>query len=115
MDVQASMFSMILCDGIFDDYVQVLGTVKNAALVIFCVIFLGEQVTLLQGLGYFISLAGFTWYQMVKLSGRPSANEPGTSKQEHCSSDVEIVKLGSMGPLDRLFEWVGRYSEFRGK
>lgn len=46
---------------------QVLGTVKNAALVIFCVIFLRETVTTLQGTGYTVALAGFAWYQWIKI------------------------------------------------
>jgi hypothetical protein len=47
----------------------VLGTVKNAALVIFCVIFLGESVTGLQGTGYTVALLGFSWYQWIKTTG----------------------------------------------
>ena len=43
------------------DVMQVLGTVKNAALVMFCVVFLAEQVTPVQGSGYMIALAGFSW------------------------------------------------------
>jgi hypothetical protein len=46
--------------------VQVLGTVKNAGLVIFCVLFLAEEVSSLQGTGYTIALAGFSWYQYIK-------------------------------------------------
>ena len=45
---------------------QVLGTVKNAALVIFCVIFLAERVTPVQGAGYTVALLGFSWYQYIK-------------------------------------------------
>jgi hypothetical protein len=45
---------------------QVLGTVKNTGLVVFCVVFLNEIVTFLQSLGYTLALAGFGWYQYIK-------------------------------------------------
>lgn len=93
---------------------QVLGTVKNAGLVIFCVIFLGEEVTSLQGLGYSIALAGFTWYQLVKMSGRPPAKELPGSKQELRTSDAD-VQLGGIGVLERLLDRVGSNDQLRGK
>ena len=46
---------------------QVLGTTKNAALVLFCVVFLRERVAALQACGYAVALAGFTWYQRIKI------------------------------------------------
>jgi hypothetical protein len=48
------------------EFMQVLGTVKNAALVVFCVAFLAEKVTMVQGAGYTIALLGFSWYQYIK-------------------------------------------------
>lgn len=61
--------------------VQVLGTVKNAALVIFCVIFLAERVTGLQGTGYTVSLLGFSWYQYIKTVG-PAGGKPAAATAE---------------------------------
>lgn len=40
---------------------QVMGTVKNTLLVLFSVVFLGEAVTLVQSVGYSVSLVGFVW------------------------------------------------------
>lgn len=40
---------------------QVLGTVKNALVVWIGIVFLHEAVTLVQGVGYGISIAAFFW------------------------------------------------------
>ena len=61
---------------------QVLGTVKNAGLVIFCVIFLAETVTTVQGTGYSVALLGFSWYQYIKTVGGPAkARAPQVASQ----------------------------------
>lgn len=54
---------------------QVLGTAKNALVVWVGVALLGETVTLLQGVGYGISLGGFALYNYLKMQ-EPS---PGPS------------------------------------
>lgn len=66
--------------------VQVLGTVKNAALVLFCVVFLYEPVSLLQATGYTVALAGFSWYQYIKMSAKPVS--------------PKLVSKDSGGPFD---------------
>jgi len=48
---------------------QVLGTVKNALLVMFSVVFLNEAVTAVQAVGYAVSLAGFGWWVRGPLQG----------------------------------------------
>ena len=53
-----------------------LGTVKNAALVLFCVVFLREPVSNVQAVGYSIALAGFSWYQLIKLTAKPMCPKP---------------------------------------
>ncbi|CAL8465208.1 g4743 [Coccomyxa elongata] len=53
---------------------KVLGTVKNALVVWMGIIFLAELVTPLQGFGYAVSLAGFFWYNYIKMQkGSPAA------------------------------------------
>mmetsp|Transcript_10735 Transcript_10735/g.18672 ORF Transcript_10735/g.18672 Transcript_10735/m.18672 type:complete len:347 (-) Transcript_10735:641-1681(-) len=47
---------------------KVLGTVKNTLLVVFSVVTLGEVVTGLQASGYVVSLAGFAWYNHIKMA-----------------------------------------------
>ena len=46
---------------------QVLGTAKNAIVVWIGIVFLGETVTVLQGVGYAISLGGFAAYNYLKM------------------------------------------------
>jgi drug/metabolite transporter (DMT)-like permease len=46
---------------------KVLGTVKNALLVVVMVALFGEVVTVTQAWGYFMSLIGFGWYNQLKL------------------------------------------------
>ena len=40
---------------------------RTAALVLFCAVFLGEEVSLLEGVGYVISLACFIWYNAIRI------------------------------------------------
>jgi hypothetical protein len=46
---------------------KVLGTVKNALLVVVMVALFKEVVTVTQAWGYFTSLVGFAWYNQLKL------------------------------------------------
>ncbi|CAD7700495.1 unnamed protein product [Ostreobium quekettii] len=46
---------------------KLLATVKSAALVLFCALFLGETVTLIEALGYALSIVGFLWYNKIKM------------------------------------------------
>ena len=40
---------------------------RTAALVLFCAAFLGEKVSLLEGVGYVVSLACFIWYNAIRI------------------------------------------------
>jgi hypothetical protein len=61
---------------------KVLGTVKNAFVVWLGIFLLGDSMTLLQGIGYSISIAAFYWYQKIKMeqikSGNGGSSLPGT-------------------------------------
>lgn len=65
---------------------KVLGTVKNTLLVVSSVIFLNEVVTGLQAIGYSISLAGFAWYNKIKMTQIAKGSD---SKDEAKSCDKE--------------------------
>lgn len=77
---------------------QVLGTVKNAALVLFCVIFLREPVSVLQAFGYTVALAGFSWYQYIKISAKPLTPKP-TGKDEPFDVHPKRASSGSQAPM----------------
>ena len=77
---------------------------KNAALVLFCVVFLAEQVTGVQGTGYTVSLLGFSWYQYIKTVGPANAKPAGGVPVAHAGSTLaEIAKAqkgdGEAAPL----------------
>ena len=46
---------------------KVLGTVKNAIVVWLGIVFLNDQITLVQSGGYALSIAAFYWYQRIRL------------------------------------------------
>ena len=74
-----------------------LGTSKNAALVIFCVVFLSEKVTQLQGLGYSIALGGLTWYQHIKITAKTPTEKPLASSKQI----KEATLLGTLSASPR--------------
>lgn len=83
-------------------------------------IFLGEQVAVLQGLGYTVALAGFMWYQLVKMAKSPA--KEGTHLRPDRGLEAEKVQLvqgkgqpASANALDRLIEMVGSSDQIRGK
>ena len=43
-----------------------MGTVKNAAVVVYAALVLGEAVTGLEAGGYSIGIVGFLWYTVVQ-------------------------------------------------
>ena len=59
---------------------QVLGTAKNAIVVWIGIVFLGDEVTSLQGGGYALSLAGFFAYNYLKLQQPAGASRSPTRR-----------------------------------
>ena len=67
---------------------KLIGIMRNNGLVLFAVTFLGEQTTLVQIIGYVVSIAGFTWYTHIE---QQMANVPTYVKLEPpCSDDKEL-------------------------
>jgi drug/metabolite transporter (DMT)-like permease len=52
---------------------KVLGICKDVGLVTLGVVLFGDKVSALQVCGYLVSLAGFVWYNHLKLTPKPSA------------------------------------------
>lgn len=57
---------------------KVLGTVKNALVVVLGIALLGERVTPLQGAGYSLSVVAFFYYQKIKMQQIASEQQVGS-------------------------------------
>lgn len=71
---------------------KVLGTVKNALVVVLGILILQETVTPLQGVGYGLSLAAFFWYNLIK-SGQIAKADNSAGKIE-VKSDKGEEEMG---------------------
>eukprot|EP00892_Ulva_mutabilis_P008674 jgi/Ulvmu1/6179/UM028_0035.1 len=82
---------------------KVLGTVKNVMLVVFSVLFMGEQVSWRQWLGYQGSLVGFVWYQQQKMA--MAARDANNGR----SAEVEVsTPEAAAGPPHELTHRIPR-------
>ena len=45
---------------------KIVSVARTAGLVIFCSVFLHEEITLIEAVGYGISLLGFVWYNVIR-------------------------------------------------
>ena len=70
-----------------------LGTAKNAIVVWIGIVFLGETVTVLQGVGYAISLGGFAAYNYLKMQPDPAGANPDQNTYANLSSDAQLQPL----------------------
>lgn len=83
---------------------KVLGTVKNALVVCLGIALLGEHVTLLQGVGYGLSVAAFFVYQQIKmrqLAGESSAKHGGGGSLSASIAANSSSRMVSSGDLPR--------------
>jgi hypothetical protein len=55
---------------------KVVGCIKNAAVVLFGVMFMGEHVSVFQAIGYAVSVAGFMIYTVVKMNRQAETRRP---------------------------------------
>lgn len=66
---------------------KVLGTAKNAFVVWCGIFFLGDTVTVMQGLGYAISLGAFYWYQRLKVQQMRAEEGIPPQNRNPCQAD----------------------------
>ena len=78
---------------------KVIGTVKNAVVVGAGVGLYGESVSPLQGAGYALSLAGFGWYNHIKMKGAGGAGGSGEGGGAGEGSGEGGGGKGEGGPL----------------
>lgn len=82
---------------------KVLGTVKNAFVVWLGIVLLGDQMTLLQGGGYAVSIAAFYWYQKIKMEqikgGSGGANGLSPTLRRGNSTSLGKFDVESTGRL----------------
>lgn len=76
--------------------IKVLGTVKNAIVVLLGMIFLAEPVTALQLVGYGTSIGGFALYNWHKMHTAPPGYIHGSEKetQQPSLTEVKTVAVG---------------------
>jgi len=72
---------------------KVLGTVKNAMVVVIGVVALHEKVTFIQGVGYALSLAAFFWYQQIKTKHIAQSDGRLSSHGNNGGSSLKMKKL----------------------
>eukprot|EP00041_Stephanoeca_diplocostata_P014146 m.253930 g.253930 ORF g.253930 m.253930 type:complete len:329 (+) comp19598_c1_seq4:354-1340(+) len=53
--------------------IKVLGTARNAGLILFCFVFLGEKITGLEAMGYTIALSAFSYYSLLQIRKQQQA------------------------------------------
>ena len=88
----------------FNSY-QVLGTVKDAALITVGVVFLHEAVSPIQLSGYLLSLVGFVSYNMIKAgTGTGAAGSGGAGGHRSLAGSAAVDDDDDHLPLLRTKE-----------
>lgn len=85
--VNALSYSVIILSSSLT--LKLLGTIRSVALVSVCVAFLGEKVTLVEGVGYLASLAGFLWYNNIKMGQIKNQAQLAPEPPEETESQAE--------------------------
>jgi len=77
---------------------KLIGVVRNNCLVLFSILFLGEKTSLIQMIGYFVSVVGFVWYTNLTNGGKSEASHShlpisGSRKYSRVSSGEEMDEI----------------------
>lgn len=63
-----------------------ISVLRTAALVLFCVTFLGEEVTMRQFVGYIVSLLCFVWYNALRMDATRDVTETPVKRKASSST-----------------------------
>jgi len=77
---------------------KVLGTARNAGLIVFCAVFMGEHITALESCGYVVALTAFSYYSYLQLT-KPA---PAVVKSlPPVDVDVVLGRKSDVGEIDQ--------------
>ena len=72
---------------------KALAVSRNAGLVVFCVLFLGDEISSLQTFGYTCSLLCFVWYNQVRFTNpRKKRKEGDDTKKDLIGKEMKIIE-----------------------
>lgn len=75
-------FSMLLLAASSGLSLKIIGAIKNVLVVILGVILFGDRVTVIQSIGYTVSLIGFGLYNKMKMQGTAGIRQTTSDVQK---------------------------------